>query len=143
MRAVVDTNIIVSAALAVGDGGNPGRIAGAWRAGDLTLCVSAPIMAEYRDTLTELRLTAYLARTLALIENRRHCVYVKSPPRIRVIAADPTDDKFIECAVAADAGFVVTGDKGMHQSAAAALRWGVAIIKPADFARRHLGNREG
>jgi predicted nucleic acid-binding protein len=50
---------------------------------------------------------------------------------LRVIAADPTDDKFLECAVVGGATHIVTGDKrhllplGSYQ--------GISIVTAADF----------
>ncbi len=51
--------------------------------------------------------------------------------QLRVIAADPDDDKVLECAVVGNATHIVTGDKqhlvalGSHQ--------GIRILSPAEF----------
>ena len=46
---------------------------------------------------------------------------------------DPDDDKFIECAVALKADFVVTGDKALL---AVKDYMGIKITRPAQFVRQ-------
>jgi predicted nucleic acid-binding protein len=55
---------------------------------------------------------------------------VKVSRRITVIDDDPDDDKFIECAVASRAGFIVSGDK--HLLKLKEYK-GIKIMKAADF----------
>ena len=54
--------------------------------------------------------------------------------RIDAIAEDPTDDRILECAVASQSGYLVTGDNHL-------LRLGhfggTKIVKPADFLKIH------
>ena len=50
--------------------------------------------------------------------------------RVSVIDDDPDDDKFIECAVASRAGFIVSGDK--HLLALEEYE-GIKMMKAADF----------
>ena len=49
---------------------------------------------------------------------------------VDVIHADPTDNKILEAAIAADAEVIVSGDK--HLTALGSFR-GIPIQKPADF----------
>src|SRR5450755_3541493 len=99
LRLVIDTNIVISAALKP-DGlqrtvlllaiTKPAR-----------LYVSAAIVAEYREVLArpELKIRKGLRQQfLDLIKN--HAQVVK-PTRQRQVAKDPDDDKFLECADAA------------------------------------------
>jgi len=109
LRLVIDTNILVSAALKP-DGlqrtvlllaiTKPAR-----------LYVSAAIVAEYREVLArpELKIRKALRQQLLdLIRNRAHLV---SPTRRLRVAKDPDDDKFLECADAARADYLLTGNQ--------------------------------
>ena len=57
------------------------------------------------------------------------------PPVIRV---DPSDDKFLECAVAGEATCIVTGDK--HLLKLLKFR-GISILKPREFVEDYLGGK--
>ena len=109
LRLVIDANVVVSAALKP-DGlqrtvlllaiTKPAR-----------LYVSAPILDEYRNVLKrrELRIRKGLRRQfLQLIENRAHLVV---PRRRLKVTADEGDNIFLECADAARADYLVTGNQ--------------------------------
>jgi putative PIN family toxin of toxin-antitoxin system len=108
LRLVVDTNIVVSAALKP-DGlqrtvlllaiTKPAR-----------LYVSSAVLTEYRVVLSrpEFRIRKGLRQQLLdLIRKRAHPV---NPVRTVQAANDPTDNIFIECADAARADYLVTGN---------------------------------
>ena len=108
LRLVVDTNIVVSAALKP-DGlqrtvlllaiTKPAR-----------LYVSPAILAEYRDVLSrpELQIrTGPRQQLLQLIKKRAHSV---TPARRLQITSDPGDNIFLECADAARADYLATGN---------------------------------
>jgi putative PIN family toxin of toxin-antitoxin system len=109
LRLVLDTNIVVSAALKP-DGlqrtvlllaiTKPAR-----------MYVSPPILSEYRAVLSrpELRISkGERNQLLQLIENRAHLV---SPSLSLKVATDPKDNVFLECADAARADYLVTGNQ--------------------------------
>jgi uncharacterized protein len=57
------------------------------------------------------------------------------PGRNIVLCRDPDDDKFLSCAVSANATWIVSGDKDLLTLKAIE---GIPIIKPADFIKAHL-----
>lgn len=72
--------------------------------------MSGPILAEYRDVLSrpELQIRKGLQREfLDLIKNSSHIV---TPARPLSVTSDPDDNVFIECADAARADYIVTGN---------------------------------
>lgn len=90
------------------------RLYEAWRADQFVLLVSEPILAEV-DAVTarpelwrKLRVTPHEARAVPL-RLRRRAVLVQPDVTIRM-SRDPTDDKFLECAVAGGADYVVSAD---------------------------------
>lgn len=60
--------------------------------------------------------------------------WVDVPPGIatELFCRDATDDKFIHTALAAEAGYLMTGDKDLLILSKSVLRRGVRILSPAD-----------
>ena len=127
VRATVDTNVAASAAL---KGGNPGEVMQMWKDGGLVLCVSRPVMAEYRRIiLVRHQRLAVFADIERRVHSRVHCEMAEHTPSLQVVS-DPKDDMFVECAVALRAEFIVSGDKALLRLG----RYeGVVILSPADF----------
>ena len=108
LRLVIDTNVIVSAAL---------KPAGLQRTVLLLAItkparwyVSRPILEEYSEVLArpELKIRKGLRQQLLqLIKNHSYTV---TPTRRVEVAGDPDDNRFLECADAARADFLVTGN---------------------------------
>jgi putative PIN family toxin of toxin-antitoxin system len=108
LRLVIDTNVLISAAL---------KPVGLQRAVLLLaitrparLYVSRPILAEYRSVLgrPELRIRKGLRQQLLqLIKNHSYTV---APTRHLEVTSDPDDNIFLECADAAGADYLVTGN---------------------------------
>lgn len=128
MRAVVDTNVFVSSFF----GGNPRKIIDLWKTGKLILCLSAPIVDEYTAVLDRLGLGGEdeLGELLDLFARGRSLLFAAKTPRLSIVAADPDDDKFIECAVALKAGVVITGDRALK---AVGSYMGIRILSPREF----------
>ena len=126
VRATVDTNVAASAAHR---GGNPGEVMQMWEDGGLVLCVSRPIVAEYRHILVQHNQRAFLADLERRVHSRVHCEMAEHTPSLQVVS-DPTDNMFVECAVSLRAEFIVSGDKALLRLG----RYeGVVILNPADF----------
>jgi len=108
MRIVIDTNVLISGIFWTG---TPCQVLEAWASGAFDLCASAEIMEEYFEVLD--RLSAKLGREdLAgrwktyLFEH----IELVGPDCRYTDCRDPDDAKFVECALTADAGFIVSGD---------------------------------
>lgn len=127
MKAVVDTNVFVSSFF----GGNPRKVIDLWKKGELVLCLSAPIVEEYVAVLRRLGLGGEeeLGELLDLFAGGANLLFTSQTPKLSVVA-DPNDDKFIECAVALKAGFIVTGDRALR---AVGRYMGVRIMSPREL----------
>jgi len=109
MRVVIDTNILVSAAIA---GRKPASVI-TWviNQPDYEWVVSEEILAEYQEVLSrrKLKLTdVQKERWLNLIQGSTTLIDVSIEidfPR------DQKDAKFIACALSANADFLITGDR--------------------------------
>jgi putative PIN family toxin of toxin-antitoxin system len=109
LRLVIDTNIVVSAAL------KPDGLQRTVLVLALTkparLYVTDAVLEEYREVLSrpELKIRRGLReQLLQLVKNRAHHVI---PAHAFQVAKDPGDDKFLERADAARADYLVTGNQ--------------------------------
>jgi putative PIN family toxin of toxin-antitoxin system len=109
IKAVIDTNVFISSFF----GGNPRKVIDLWKSGKITLCLSGPIIEEYIDVLRRMGLQdeRELEELLGLFSHGFHSQFIAKTPALRIVKRDPNDDKFIECAVALKAGYIISGDK--------------------------------
>jgi len=109
LRVVIDTNIVVSAAL---------RPYGLQRTVFLLaltkparMYVSREILAEYRSVIARPALKITKGRQLQLLQLVRNRVQVVHPRYKLEVTSDPEDNKFLECADAARADYLITGNQ--------------------------------
>lgn len=121
----MDTNVLVSSFF----GGKPREVMKLWRDQQLVLCLSDEIVAEYLAVLARFGDVKREAQEfLAMLSEGEDVVFVTPGERIREVVADPEDDKFLACAVAAGAEVIVSGDR--HLLDLGQFR-GIAIVDPA------------
>jgi putative PIN family toxin of toxin-antitoxin system len=130
MKIVLDTNVFVSSFF----GGNPRRIIDLWKTGEISLCLTPPIIEEYIDVLRRLGLAGEpeLEELLSLFARGIRVLFTSKTPRLKVVRVDPADDKFIECAVALKAECIVTGDKALRDIG---TYMGIKFVNPREFLR--------
>jgi putative PIN family toxin of toxin-antitoxin system len=128
--AVADADVTVSSVISVT--GAPATILRRWRDQAFDLVVSEDILAEYERVLEYPRIRRLAdAEIGALIAGfRRFATLVDVTERRRVVPDDPDDDKYLDCARAARAAYVVSGDSHLL-----ALREheGIRILSPRAF----------
>jgi uncharacterized protein len=133
MRAVIDTNVVVSRFLS--PFGNPALILALWEKALFELVVSDAILAEYERVLAyrAVRVRHRLSQdeiTAIVADFRNFAILVEPSESIDVIADDPSDNMFLEAAVAGHCEYVVSGDPHL-------LRLGeyrsIQIVPPATF----------
>ena len=74
------------------------------------LCVTTEILEEYAEILERKTNPRFSELALNVIENNPYTLFVTPYYHFKLIAADPDDDKFVDCAIAANAKFIVTED---------------------------------
>jgi putative PIN family toxin of toxin-antitoxin system len=125
VRVVLDTNILVSACWK--PGGNEAEVARLATTGGITACVSAVILAEYREVLSRRKLSGIsvlAAELLASLERTALVVEPSAETGAPVQASvDEDDNRFLECADAARAEFLITGNLRHYPEV-----WGAARI---------------
>ncbi len=107
MRVVLDTNVFVSAIL----GRTLQGVLDHWRSGSYIIVVSDEIVREYLGVLRrpKFRLTSEIIDPI-MAQLFQQAEFVVPGAPIHVIRADPSDNKFLEAAVAGHATYIVSGD---------------------------------
>jgi putative PIN family toxin of toxin-antitoxin system len=136
MKVVFDTNVVASASFWRGP---PLDCLRAWVQGRFEAVVSPPVLAEYHETILELKLEypdrAFVPWADLLAES---ATLVFPSDRATGDTPDPDDERILECAQTAVAGYIVSGDK-RHLLALREFR-GIPIVSPAEFLRRLFVN---
>lgn len=78
--------------------------------GKNTLCVSNEILEEYAEILQRLFGFDLAEIVVKTIINNPYVELVTPYYKFRLIEADPDDNKFVDCAIAANAKYIVTND---------------------------------
>jgi len=110
IRAVLDTNVIVSALLFEGE---TSRLADHWKQGRLTLILSPDIFAEMVRVLSYPKFQLEEKEIKILLEEEilPSAEIINPKSRRKRYARDPQDDKFIHAALAGSADLIVSGDR--------------------------------
>jgi putative PIN family toxin of toxin-antitoxin system len=129
LRTVIDTNVVVSAALLPNSVPRHAFDAAALHG---NLLVSSATIAELDDVLRRPKFDKYVAEVERL-EFLAALVADAQPVQVKVsieICSDAKDNKFLELAVSGNATHIVTGDRGLlslHPFR------GIAIVTPQEF----------
>jgi putative PIN family toxin of toxin-antitoxin system len=128
MRVVLDTNVLISAVVY---GGIPREILQAAIAGTITLSISDALIQELQGVLQRPQFSLsihFVQNTVA--ELTAVADWVMPQKHHSVIETDPSDNLVIDCAIAAEADYLVTGDNHLLRLG----RYGnVQIITPQNF----------
>lgn len=112
IRVVLDTNILVTALLFKGE---LSRIVEGWQRGKIVPLISKETFVELKTVLEYPKFSLSHAEIESIIEQEILPFFevVKISHPVRGLYRDPEDDKFISCAIAGEADFIVTGDKDL------------------------------
>ncbi|MDQ0287864.1 putative PIN family toxin of toxin-antitoxin system [Desulfofundulus luciae] len=128
MRITVDTNILISA---LGWNGPEAAVIEMVLESKIELCLSAQILSEfYRVTqypkfrFTNEEVDGFIGRLLPVV------IFVTPTQKIDVVTSDPDDNKIIECAIAGESDYIISGDK--HLLELKNYR-GISILRASDF----------
>ena len=127
IRVVLDTNIIVSALLQ--PLGPPAQVLLLSVGRSVQFCVSGSVYAEYEEVIRRPRFRRAEVTILSTLQAiRERGLWVRPAQSVRA-CSDPDDDIFLECAQAARAAYLITGNiKDFPQ------KWlETAIVTPRGF----------
>lgn len=127
-KVVVDTNVFVSAAFLKGISS---ALIEKWKENKFILLFSPDIFDEYFEVIArpKFRQEEKDIREFAELLTQRG-VAVEPQIQLGVIKEDPKDNKFLECAIAGEANFIVSGDR--HLLSLKQYK-GIKIIKLSAF----------
>ena len=107
-RVVLDTNCLI-AALARNSEFYP-----VWKGlqeGKYMLCVTNEILEEYQEIIGQKTSATVAENVINLLLKSEHVIFVDTYFRLQLIETDPDDNKFVDCAFAATATYIVSDDK--------------------------------
>ena len=111
-KVVLDTNIVVSAAIC--EDGNPAKVFEMLLLEEITNHTTEQIIDEIKKVMARPKITKRLSMVEVgfIVSNfERFSQKIKTKEVINEVKDDPDDNKFIECAVAASADYIITGDE--------------------------------
>jgi putative PIN family toxin of toxin-antitoxin system len=139
IRVVIDANQFVSSLLKPDS--NPARLLSLAREGKIHLIMSSAIIDEIRAVLLSQKIMKRHRRTSAQLDLflkklLKVAVITQDGPKLDVIVDDPPGNKYLECAVAGRADFIISGDRHLTDLK---LFQGIRIMSPAHFRETFAG----
>ena len=132
MKVVFDTNVVASATFWRGA---PFDCLSRWADGRCEAVVSPELLAEYHETIEELRQEYPNHKRVDWAETLSETATLVFPAeRAEGATPDPGDEMILECGLAAEAQLIITGDK-RHLLPLRRFR-DIEIISLAEFLRR-------
>ena len=104
------------------------------------LCISNEIMNEYEEVLARKISPTFADRMIHVILNSENVIFTHPTFRFNLITTDSDDNKFVDCAIVANADYIVSQD--MHFNILKKINFPkVNIIRIEDFAKEIISNR--
>ena len=75
------------------------------------MCVSTDILEEYAEIITQKMSVAVATNVIHLLLESKYVELINPYFRLQLIETDHDDDKFVDCAFAANATYIVSDDK--------------------------------
>lgn len=131
MKVVLDTNALIQSLPKK----SPYRLVwDKYLEGSVELCVSTDILEEYEEILQKLIDLETAQLVLEVILNNPHTYHINPQYSLKMIEADPDDNKFVDCAFAANAKYIVTNDH--HYNVLKNIQWpNLEVISLSNFAK--------
>ena len=138
MIVVIDTNALLQA---LGNHSHVRPLLDAWFSGRLMWAMSNDIQHEYEEIITRRSGAARWQRLEMMLDlvagTRPETLRMVTPTfRSHQIIDDPDDDKFVDCAIAAEADYIITSDH--HFDVLIGSGYKPQPITPEEFIRRHV-----
>ena len=132
MKIVVDTNVVISG---VFFGGNPRQIVEAIVDGNINAYATTEIVDEYMGIIESMIERKQGRLSQSILSPFFSSLKMIESKTVVGISRDPDDDKFIECAIDAEALYIVSGDNdlldiGQYE--------GIQIITAKEFCDKYL-----
>ncbi len=127
MKVVIDTNVLL---VVLPERSNDHDLFLALLKGVYDVYITLDILLEYEEIIAAKNGPDIAKATIELISGLPNVHFIRKYFYWNLIAADPDDDKFTDCAIAADAKFLVSDDKHFN------------VLKTIDFPKVNLIGKE-
>lgn len=134
MRIVLDTNILL---VSISSNSVFRWIFDSLLDEDITLCVTTDILIEYEEILSRHMGKELATTVLQIIENAPNVEFITRYYSWNLITADTDDNKFVDCAVAANAKYLVSHDK--HFNVLKDISFPKVVVIDAEGLKEELG----
>ena len=132
MRVVLDTNIVVSAAIS--PNGNPAEIIMRWENDEFTWIVSTALLEELQEVFNYPRISRRILwsveRAQQFIKRLRESAEAFETSQSIPLLRDPDDEMILEASIAGQADFIVSGDRDLLDLGSYE---GIEIVSPTRF----------
>lgn len=111
-RIVLDTNCLISSLSKKSESYD------VWKGlyeGRYVLCVSNSILEEYQEKIAEKTTPDIAENVIQYLINSENVELISTYYYFNLISADPDDNKFVDCAIAANATYIVSDDRHFAQ----------------------------
>ena len=112
MRVVIDTNILL---VSISSKSKFHPIYQAILNGNIELCFSNSILEEYEEIIAKRWNPNVAQNVIASLLKCQHVNFIDPRFKWLLISQDPDDDKFVDCAIAANAIYLATNDAHFNQ----------------------------
>ena len=106
-RIVLDTNSLL---VSISRRGSAYPVWRGFQNGEYTLCVTNEILAEYEEVIARNTNIQVARNVVDYIVQSKNVEFIDPFFKLHLITADPDDNKFVDCAFAAGATFIVSDD---------------------------------
>lgn len=106
-RVVLDTNVLL---VSVSNRSRLYWLYESFLPGKFILCVTTEVLAEYAEIMTRHGRSEFCDSTLEAITNATNTRFISPTYRFNLLR-DPDDNKFVDCAIAANAVCIVSHDR--------------------------------
>ena len=130
VTVVLDTNVLVSALLT--PNGLPAEILNRILGGEILLYCSSDIFLEYQVVLKRKKFGFSTHSVHQFLDELETLSIFVTPTQSFSVCKDPEDNKFIDCAIASEASYIVTGNLKHFP----AHFKGIQILSPTGFLRK-------
>ena len=133
-KIVLDTNCLLAC---ISSKSENFRVWKDFQAGRFTLCVSNEILEEYQEIIARKANPAVAENVINAIAESEFVEFIDPQFHLGLIAADHDDDKFVDCAFAANAAYIVSDDS--HFDVLKEIPFPqLLVLKLKDFLKRLL-----
>ncbi|MBO7457827.1 MAG: putative toxin-antitoxin system toxin component, PIN family [Paludibacteraceae bacterium] len=103
--------------------------------GQISLCVNTDILEEYEEIMAQKATPEIAQNVVEAIANLTTTTMQNTYVHFELLPADSDDNKFVDCAIASEAEYIVTNDK--HFNPLKKIPWPkVEIIKLVEFIKQ-------